>query len=124
MALPHSKSKIVDYIRRLNKEKKIVNACTSYSITRKQSETPEEYLLKSEYRQLLQAAFCMISSDYQEVLQKKYIEELAVKQIAKNMNKSEKSVESLLYRGRKELIQSIEKLAKERIIRFFGGLTI
>jgi RNA polymerase sigma factor (sigma-70 family) len=115
-----ARTKIVDYIRRLGKEKKIVSACTLYSITKKQTETPEEYLLKSEYRQLLQAAFCTISADYQDVLKKKYIEEDSVKQIAEQLQKSEKSVESLLYRGRRELIKSINKLAKEQCYSIQG----
>jgi RNA polymerase sigma-70 factor, ECF subfamily len=109
-----AKTKVVDYIRRLGKQQKIVDACTSQTLTAPRIESPEDVLLKSEYRGLLRAAFCTISPDYQEVLQKKYIEELSVRGIARNIQKSEKAVEAMLYRGRKELLKSITGLAKER----------
>jgi RNA polymerase sigma factor (sigma-70 family) len=75
----------------------------------------DEYLIK-EYRLLIRAAFSLMPEIYQEIMNKKYCDEKSVAEIAKLYHRSEKSVESYLFRGRKMLLKALKKLAEETIL--------
>ncbi|MFC1739310.1 RNA polymerase sigma factor [Planctomycetota bacterium] len=67
------------------------------------SELPDEVLERKETSQLVCKALNRLDAKQQQVLRGKYIESLSARQIAKEMNLTEKAVHSLLYRARNAL---------------------
>ena len=58
---------------------------------------------------LVRTAMLSIDSKFQEILEAKYIRKLSYKEIAKDLNVTEKSVDSLLQRAKEELRNSMKK---------------
>jgi RNA polymerase sigma factor (sigma-70 family) len=113
-----AKSKIADYFRQLVKDKNVVithAASDSRAAKLIEDSVEDEYLIK-EYRLLIRAAFSLMPEIYQEIMNKKYCDEKSVAEIAKLCHRSEKSVESYLFRGRKMLLKALKKLAGETIL--------
>jgi len=65
------------------------------------NELPDEILEKKETSELVRKAMGRLEKKQQDVLTKKYIENLSAREIAKIMKITEKAVHNLLYRARK-----------------------
>ncbi|MGD9109620.1 MAG: sigma-70 family RNA polymerase sigma factor [Phycisphaerales bacterium] len=72
---------------------------------------PDEILERQETAQLVRDALAKLPGKEQAVLKGKYIEGLSARQIAENIDSTEKAVHSLLYRARMNLREEIERLA-------------
>jgi RNA polymerase sigma-70 factor (ECF subfamily) len=68
---------------------------------------PEQIVEKEETRELVRRVLSSLPSHYQQVLTLKYVEEMSAKEINKTLNKSIKSVESMLDRARLALRDGI-----------------
>ena len=64
---------------------------------------------------MLDIALNNVKQKYRKILELKYIEKKSQKEIAKIMNKSRSSIESLIYRAREVLKKELKKLNKEMI---------
>lgn len=114
-----TKSKIVDHYRRARKEKRIITAQSAFTREKEArnllANAPEAELLKKENQVMLSAAFKRLPELSRDVLRLRYIEEKSMEEIAKRLNKTEKAVENILYRTKKEYIREITKMSRERI---------
>lgn len=112
-----AKTKIIDYYRKLKKERKFINfklGFLEFNLREQmQNLSPETALLKNEYKLLIKAAFLKLPEEYRDVLYKKYIKEMKVEEIAEGLERTEKSIESILYRGRNLFRKELQKLNKE-----------
>ncbi|MBN1875531.1 MAG: RNA polymerase sigma factor [Anaerolineae bacterium] len=70
---------------------------------------PEQFLDKLEVRQAVRTALMQLPLHYRMALILKYVEELSVREIASVMDRSEKSIESILVRARRLLAQMFEE---------------
>lgn len=66
-------------------------------------------LVDNERRVLLERTMSVLHSDYREVLQLVYFEDLSCEQAASIMHKTRKQTENLLYRGKRALRTILEK---------------
>jgi RNA polymerase sigma-70 factor (ECF subfamily) len=109
-----AKSKVADHFRRMQKEGKWRTGTPVEAVAdRKGGGTdPAQQLVTAAERQVVNGAFALLRADYREVLRRMYVEEQSVKDIAREMKRSEKSVESLLYRARKDLEQALARLQR------------
>ncbi len=114
-----ARNKIVDYIRRSRRERKIESGVPAEEVDDFRTASPEDELLGRERDALFQAAFQSLEEDYRRVLADKYAHGLSVEKIALSMSKTAKAVESLLFRGRRILAASVARLEKEK--RFTEG---
>ncbi|MBN2353333.1 MAG: RNA polymerase sigma factor [Spirochaetales bacterium] len=114
-----ARNKIVDYIRRSRRERKIESGVPAETADDPRAVSPEDEFLGRERDALFQAAFQGLDGDYRRVLTEKYAHGLSVEKIAAGMSKTAKAVESLLFRGRRILAESVSRLEKEK--RFSAG---
>ena len=84
-------------------------------IINRASNDPLSYTLAEEEERILTLSFSRLPAQQQRILTLKYIEEKSVKEIAQLTGKTEKAVESLLFRGRKLFEKELKKASKERI---------
>ena len=89
--------KIADYYRRLTKERKYINNTFSPPTAEPQN-----------FDDIVDRALETLPYQYRQVLILKYVEDMRVAEIAYVMNKTEKSVEALLMRGRKALKENVQ----------------
>ncbi len=68
-----------------------------------EEKTPEEYVLADERKRRVNEALEKLSEDMRTAVHLVYFEELSYRETAKIMKKSEKQVDNLLYRAKKEL---------------------
>jgi RNA polymerase sigma-70 factor (ECF subfamily) len=112
-----AKTKIIDHYRKLKKEKKFTSLRMRFLEfnlhEQMQNLSPEAALLKHEHKLLIKAAFMKLSEEYRDILYKKYVKEMRVDEIAGELKRTEKSVESILYRGRNLFRNELNKLNKE-----------
>jgi RNA polymerase sigma-70 factor, ECF subfamily len=109
-----TKSKVADHYRSKQKEKSW-RSRISVDILPAGTESrsdPAQELVSIAERQVVSGAFALLSVKKQEVLRRMYVEEQSVKEIAMTMNCSIKSVESLLFRARKDLEEALARLQK------------
>jgi len=69
---------------------------------------PEQLLERFEMRQAVRQALLQLPHHYRAALVLKYVEEMTVKEIAQIMDRSVKSVESILVRARRRLAEIFE----------------
>lgn len=72
---------------------------------------PDEVLEREETAAIVRSALSRLESKEQAVLKTKYIEGLPAREIARQMNTTEKAVYSLLYRAKILLRQEIKRMA-------------
>jgi len=72
---------------------------------------PDEVLERQEMTAIVRSALSRLESKEKAVLEAKYIEELSVNDIARQMDMTEKAVYSLLYRAKISLRRELERLA-------------
>jgi RNA polymerase sigma-70 factor (ECF subfamily) len=71
---------------------------------------PDEVLEREETTSIIRSALNRLESKEQAVLKAKYLDGLLVREIAREMNTTEKAVYSLLYRAKTSLRQELERL--------------
>lgn len=71
--------------------------------------TAQQRLIDGERRRQLSQALSAVHTEYREVLQLVYFEDLSCNEAAAVMRKSRKQTENLLYRGKKALRSQLEK---------------
>lgn len=96
-----AKRKVVDYYRRQKIKKVLFSQLPAFENLILQLETPEEEFDKKQIRVKIRRTFDMIRPLYKKILIMKYLDNLSVKQIAKQLSVSFKSAESTLFRARK-----------------------
>jgi RNA polymerase sigma factor (sigma-70 family) len=95
-------------IRRRATRPSINGDISTYLKVMDKSELPDEILEKKETSQLVRQAMGRLDGKQQEVLTKKYIDNLSARQIAEDMGLTEKAVHSLLYRARKSFEKELK----------------
>lgn len=96
----------IDYLRK-NSKYTAVSIDDNAEIIRDENDIESEYI-KKEQKITIHRAMKKLSPEYRQVLWLVYFEELSNKEAAIVMNKSLRSVESLLYRARKSLKSQLE----------------
>jgi RNA polymerase sigma-70 factor (ECF subfamily) len=111
-----ARSKIANHFRTLQKEHKWQIKSTPEDLNLDSGpDTPEFSLLLKEHKLLIHSAFLRLDEIQREVLRLKYLENNSVKEIAEKSGKSEKSIESVLYRARKEFTRELRLLSREPV---------
>jgi RNA polymerase sigma-70 factor (ECF subfamily) len=95
-------------IRRRATRPSINGDISTYLEIMDKSELPDEVLEKKETSELVRRAMEQLEDNQQEVLTKKYIENLSAREIAETMGLTEKAVHSLLYRARKSFEKELK----------------
>ncbi|HEQ71721.1 MAG TPA: RNA polymerase sigma factor [Spirochaetia bacterium] len=114
-----ARSKVADHFRRLERNGKWKSGVPVEELPGEKggSRNPETKLLEEEHAAMVRAAFSRLSDAERELLEKKYVEDLSMREISALYGKSEKAIESLLYRARKELETILGSLEKERFYK-------
>ncbi len=108
-------AKVVDYVRSQVRKGKFIKQAAPVMAEGKDDDGPEERALKEEDARLVRAAFFKLQETSQDLLREKYHERLSVREMAKKRDKTEKAVESMLFRAKREFAEAITSLGKERI---------
>ncbi len=111
-----ARSKIANYFRANQKERKwqIKSPPEDLSID-SGMQSPEINLLIKEHKLLIHSAFLRLDETQRDILKLKYLEDLSVREIAIKYEKTEKAVESVLYRARKEFARELGILSGEPV---------
>jgi RNA polymerase sigma-70 factor (ECF subfamily) len=109
-----AKSKIADHFRRLARESKWKEHADVETVPngKGHGRDPEVLFIAGEESFIIRAAFASLADVHRDVLERMYVHGTSMREIAEATNRTEKSVESLLYRARKELERAIESLEK------------
>ncbi len=75
---------------------------------------PQAVLMARETQELVGATLSSLPPDYRRVLRAKYVDDLSVKEIAVQVGKGDKAIESLLHRARVAFTRVFELLARKR----------
>ncbi len=118
-----ARSKIADYFRKKRIISKTIRAKTILSAEIIDGHildhaSPEKILLKKENLLFISAVFERLPQNYRTILNKKYLENMSVEKIAENLDKSCKSVESVLFRARKKFMKEMKILSGELLYDF------
>jgi RNA polymerase sigma-70 factor, ECF subfamily len=108
-------AKIVDYVRKQTRRGQWVRRAGPLVEAGRGNEGPEEIVFKEEDKRLIRAAYFSLDSPTRELLRRKYHERASVREIALQEGKTEKAIESLLYRAKKELGEVLAKIGEEKI---------
>jgi RNA polymerase sigma-70 factor (ECF subfamily) len=116
-------SKIVDHFRKAKREKRLVGIqkwiVSDRELLNRFADTTAAHLVAEEDNHIFQVGFSRLPQGLREVLALKYIDGKSVNEIALLKGKSEKAIESLLFRARGQLEKELKKGAGEKIY-FFG----
>jgi RNA polymerase sigma-70 factor (ECF subfamily) len=100
-----AQKRFYDYLRKIYKDK---NLYKKIQINHKINTNNYE-IMDNEKAIMLDLAMKNIKPKYRKILELKYIEKKSQKEIARLLNKSRSSIESLIYRAREKLKQEIKK---------------
>ncbi|MBN1697980.1 MAG: sigma-70 family RNA polymerase sigma factor [Spirochaetales bacterium] len=120
-----ARSKIVDYYRKMKREDALIRV--QKTIVREKnilnyfSDSPSSEVLRREEDLILRIGLSRLSSGYREVLRLKYEEKKSVTELARAAGKTEKSIESLLFRARRKLEEELRRAMKEKIYEIREG---
>lgn len=106
------RNKISDWARRKNSQTRALEGAR-HNPPGRCSETPVEELLAIEKRALIVNVLGMLRDDQRTVLELKYAEGLAVRDIAERLDQTEKAIESLLYRARVDFRRKYDVHSKQ-----------
>jgi RNA polymerase sigma-70 factor (ECF subfamily) len=117
-----AKSKIADHFRRLERESRWKQHADVDTVPngKGHGRDPEVQFISGEESLIVKAAFASLAEAQRDVLERMYVRGESMKEIAEATKRTEKSVESLLYRGRKELVRAIALLEKSPIPEYTG----
>ena len=100
------RSRALDHLKR----KKIIEFCPlSPAEDRAETETPQSLLEKEERILAVRKAIESLAPDIREAVYLVYLEEMTYNEAAQIMKKSKKQIDNLLYRGKKELKNTLGK---------------
>jgi RNA polymerase sigma-70 factor (ECF subfamily) len=102
--------RLYDYINKYKKNENNVEFINDISFS--EDNTIEE-VLKKEKLLMVNIAMDSLKPNFKKVLDLKYIKEKSQKEIAKILNKTESSIENMLYRARESLKKELLKLSKD-----------
>ncbi len=101
-----AKHEIADYYRKKKIKTLLFSHFPWLEELASQALGPEQKLLRNEFEGKVRKTLMSLSEGYQEVLRLKYYEDLSVKEIAQKLNETVKTVESRLFRARKNFAQT------------------
>lgn len=104
-----ARRKISDHIRRKQRHQGSLSEDTVINLA-EPSASPEDTVVQ---RQTVEAVLRALPPDYRAVLLGKYLEGFSVKELARIMGRSEKSVESLLTRARQAFRSQLESVGPD-----------
>ncbi|MBU3935385.1 RNA polymerase sigma factor [Patescibacteria group bacterium] len=96
-----AKHKIIDYYRKKKLKTILFSVSPVFEEIADQALNPERDSLKNELKEEIKKTFKAVGEGYGKILRLKYVEGLAVGQIAKKLKMSVKATESRLFRARK-----------------------
>ena len=108
-------AKIVDHVRTQVRRGEWIKRAGPLVEEGRENEGPEDAAIKEEDKRLIRATFFLLDQRSQELLRLKYYEHRSVKDIALGCGKTEKAIESLLYRAKKEFGEILSRMGGERI---------
>ena len=108
-------AKVVDWIRKQSRRGAWLRKTAPLMEEERGGGGPEENTVREEDIRLIRAAFFRLEKDSQELLRQKYLEHKKTREMALKLGKSEKAVESLLYRAKKEFSEALARIGKEKI---------
>jgi len=97
-----AKHKVIDYYRKKKLKTILFSVSPVFEEVADRALSPERDYLKNELKNEIKETFGILSEGYGKVLRLKYIEGFRVEQIAKRLKTSVKTIESRLFRARKQ----------------------
>lgn len=111
-----AKHEIADYYKKKRIKAIVFSRFENWQFLIDKSLRPDEQLVKKELSLRIKSVLKKILPRYKGLIRLKYIEGFSVKEIANNLEISEKSVESALFRARKAFVLAfVEESRKENI---------
>lgn len=111
-----AKHEIADYYKKKRIKAIVFSRFENWQFLIDKSLRPDEQLVKKELSLRIKSVLRKILPRYKGLIRLKYIEGFSVKEIAKKMRMTEKSVESALFRARKAFVLAlVEESRKENI---------
>jgi RNA polymerase sigma-70 factor, ECF subfamily len=108
-------AKVVDYVRRQARRGEWIRRTGPLVEAGRESDGPEDATMKEEDKRFIRAAFYLLDDRSRDLLWQKYFEGKCVKDIALGSGKTEKAIESLIYRAKKDFSDILTRLGGERI---------
>ena len=103
-----ARNKVVDHIRKKKIKKILFSAIPSFILDTLSPVFLNDEIEKQELVNKIDRTFKAIPHDYRLILRLKYIEEVRVTEIAKQLSISFKAAESMLFRARKAFIKAYQ----------------
>jgi len=97
-----AKHKIIDYYRKKKLKTILFSVSPAFEEIADKALTPERDVLKNELKEEIKKTFKELKKGYKDILRLKYIEEMKISEIAKNLKLTIKAVESKLIRAKKK----------------------
>jgi RNA polymerase sigma-70 factor (ECF subfamily) len=97
-----AKHKIIDYYRRKKLKTILFSVSPAFEEIADKALTPERDVLKNELKEEIKKTFKELNKGYKDILRLKYMEEMKISEIAKNLKLTIKAVESKLIRAKKK----------------------
>jgi RNA polymerase sigma-70 factor (ECF subfamily) len=120
-----AKSKIADHYRKKKRERRLFKvesvAAGHREVLNAAMNSPESGTIDTEEELILRIGFSRLPPLYADALRLKYVDEKSVAEVAALLDRSDKAVENILYRGRRLLEKEVAKAAREKIYRFREG---
>jgi RNA polymerase sigma-70 factor (ECF subfamily) len=96
-----ARHKLIDYQRRTDRERRAAHNVQQRHQVDDCRDSPQSAAGAIETREQVVRAMCNLSDEERLMLEWKYVDRLAVREIAARLGRTEKAVESLLYRARR-----------------------
>lgn len=97
-----AKHKIIDYYRKKKLKTILFSVSPAFEEIADKALTPERDVLKNELKEEIKKTFKELNKGYKDILRLKYIEEMKISEISKNLKLTIKAVESKLIRAKKK----------------------
>ena len=97
-----AKHKIIDYYRKKKLKTILFSVSPAFEEIADKALTPERDVLKNELKEEIKKTFKELGKGYKDILRLKYIEEMKIAEIAKDLKLTIKAVESKLIRAKKK----------------------
>lgn len=105
--------KAVDHYRQRTRSRRLHNAVRKHSPASEGQPTGSSLMETEETRQQVFEALGQLSGQQRTILELKHVEDLSVREIAMRMGKTEKSIESALFRARREFRSLYQRVCSE-----------
>ena len=107
--------KVADYGRQKNRQNRLLSAAQETQSNDGDSVTPSSSLEAEEKRNSVLKVLDRLPETQRLMLEWKHVDDLSVREIAARLGQTEKSVESVLYRARKEFRRLFELTSSDEI---------